>query len=100
MFNRPSSHSSKGQSQPGPKTKSAKAAKEKPKGGKANKVPVDHAATQNLPSRLVVALGMTSTASSQNYAASKNMKSTNKAPPSDHQRSPTTQTIVAKEQRV
>src|SRR5258707_7876997 len=67
----------------GPKTKRAK----------ANKVPVDHVATQNLPSSLVVAPGMTSMASSQNYAASQNMESTNKAPPSDQHR---TQTIAGK----
>ena len=77
----------------GPKTKRAKAAKVKPKGQKANKVPVDHVATQNLPSSLVVAPGMTSMASSQNYAASQNMESTNKAPPSDQHR---TQTIAGK----
>ena len=80
----------------GPKTKRAKAAKVKPKGQKANKVPVDHAATQNLPSSLVVAPGMTSMASSQNYAASQNIEGANKAPPSDQHRSPRTQTIVGK----
>src|SRR5258708_9272484 len=76
------------------KTKRAKAAKAMPKGQKANKVPVDHVATQNLPSSLVVAPGMTSTASSQNYAASQNIESANKAPPSDQHMSPRTQTIA------
>src|SRR5258708_3136024 len=67
----------------GPKTKRAK----------ANKVPVDHVANQNLPSSLVVVPGMPSMASSNHYSASLYLECANNACPIFQYAYPGTQTL-------